>query len=237
MWPTHCTAILLHCYTRGYMWPTHCTDDSSGWLLSAWSAHDWYSIDSMTSSCEVTINQHWVLHFIEMVVASSSSNQKINYHTAPTHLKCWLGVIYMIRRLLNRFLLYFPIINHLIHFCSILSILFNFIPYHKFPSISSFWSALCYFGLVCRLACYHLIVIILIAYRDFRYHQSIFSKAQLSSQPCATLGLARFGSWVVINRSTLSATDACCGDDRDHVRDNDVDDHDYDRWCCWRWWI
>ena len=128
-------------------------------------------------------------------------------------------------------------INHLIHFRSILFILFNFIPYHKFPSISSFWSALCYFGLVCRLACYHLIVIILIAYRDFRYHQSIFSKAQLSSQPCATLGLARFGSWVVINRSTLSATDACCGDDRDHVRDNDVDDHDYDQWCCWRWWI
>ena len=85
---------------RCYMWPTHCTDDSSGWLLSAWSAHDWYSIDSMTSSCEVTINQHWVLHFIVIVVASSSSNQKINYHTAPTHLKCWLGLIYMITRLL-----------------------------------------------------------------------------------------------------------------------------------------
>ena len=80
-------------------------------------------------------------------------------------------------------------INHLIHFRSILSILFNFIPYHKFPSISSFWSALCYFGLVCRLACYHLIVIILIAYRDFRYHQSIFSKAQLSSSALCYVGL------------------------------------------------
>ena len=69
-------ATLLQCYSatlHGYMNAEDSgTADSSGWWLpTAWSAHDWRSIDSMTFSWEVIINQHLVLHFRGMVIALS----------------------------------------------------------------------------------------------------------------------------------------------------------------------